>query len=223
MLTRHHHDLTYLEYATPKLSHDAPLLIMLHGYGSNEKDLISLASMLPDNLRIVSARAPQMLAPEMYAWFPLEFVPNGIIADEAAANDARVQFIGFVHDVLETYKPAGNKAFLMGFSQGAVMSYMTAFTAPQLLHGVVACSGRLPEKTLPTENSDASWCQLPFLVMHGTYDDVISIDKGREAQRWLQERARDVTYREYPMAHQICEDEIALIDSWLKQRMTTLS
>jgi len=220
MLQRKQLSLTYLDLA-PANCDNAPLMILLHGYGSNEKDLIELAPMLNRNMRYISVRAPHTLDVGMFGWFPLEFTSTGITVDYAAAEEARLQFIGFVKEIIAEYKPASNKVFLMGFSQGSVMSYMTAFSEPELLHGVIACSGQLPEKTMPDETTKPALRKLPFLVMHGIYDDILPIAKGRAANEWLQQHMNDFTYREYPIAHQIADEGIELIHSWLEKRVPT--
>ncbi len=216
MLQRKHLSLTFLDLAPAAPDH-APLMILLHGYGSNEKDLIQLAPLLHEGLRYISVRAPHTLDMGMFGWFPLGFTPTGITVDYAAAEEARLQFISFIREILAEYKPAGNKVFLMGFSQGAVMSYMTAFSEPELLHGVIACSGQLPERNLPLDNPALR--KLPFIVLHGLYDDVLPIAKGRASREWLQQRVDDLTYQEYPIAHQIADEGIRLIHSWLEKRV----
>ena len=218
MLQRHHLSLTYLDLV-PAKPENAPLMIMLHGYGSNEKDLIQLAPSLRPEFRYISARAPREMDFGMYGWFPLEFTPTGIKVDYVAAQQAAEQLIGFIREIIAEYRPAGNKVFLMGFSQGTVMSYLTAFHAPELLHGVIACSGQLPEKTVPHEALKPALRKLPFLVMHGSFDDVLPIAKGRAAKAWLEEHVEDLTWREYPIAHQIADSGIELISSWLAERL----
>jgi len=215
MLQRRHLSLTFLDLA-PAAPEHAPIMILLHGYGSNEKDLIQLAPMLHKELRYISVRAPHTLDVGMFGWFPLSFTPTGITVDYTAAEEARLQFISFVKDIIAEYQPAGNKVFLMGFSQGSVMSYMTAFSEPELVHGIIACSGQLPE-TRP--KSDNSIRKLPFLVMHGLHDDILPIAKGRAANEFLQQRVDDLTYREYPIAHQIADEGVELIHSWLEKRV----
>ncbi len=218
MFQRHHLSLTCLDLA-PAKPENAPLIIMLHGYGSNEKDLIQLAPSLRPEFRYISARAPQKMDAGMFGWFPLEFTPTGIRVDHGEAQRAVEQLTRFISEVIAEYKPAGNKVFLMGFSQGTVMSYLTAFLAPELLHGVIACSGQLPEKTVPHDTLKPALRKLPFLVMHGIYDDVLPIAKGRAAQKWLQEHVDDLTWREYPIAHQISPSGIELMRSWLEERV----
>ncbi len=222
MLLRKHLSLTCLDLV-PAKAENAPLMIMIHGYGSNEKDLIQLAPALLPEFRYISARAPITMDFGMFGWFPIEFTQNGITVDYNAANEARLKLLGFIREVIAEYKPLGNKVYLMGFSQGTVMSYLTAFSAPELLHGVIACSGQLPEKTLPQESIKPELTQLPFLVMHGIYDDVLPIAKGRAAHEWLEKHVQDLTYREYPIAHQIADSGIELICSWLQERVAGIA
>jgi len=218
MLQRNNLSLTYLDLA-PVNPENAPMVIMLHGYGSNEKDLIQIAPTLLPEFRYISARAPQTMDFGMYGWFPIEFTPSGITVDYSAAEKALQLFIDFTKELIREYRPAGNKVFLMGFSQGAVMSYLTAFNAPELLHGVMALSGQLPAKTLPAEGVKPLLRTLPFLVMHGVFDDVLPIAKGRACREWLEHNVEDLTYREYPVAHQISDSGIELIRSWLAEKM----
>lgn len=219
MLQRKHLSLTYLDLA-PSVAENAPVLIMLHGYGSNEKDLIQLAPKLNGSFRYISARAPHTLDFGMFGWFPIEFTANGITVDHEAAGKARTLLITFIKEIIAEYCPEGSRVFLMGFSQGSVMSYLAAFEKPDLLHGVIACSGQLPEKTLPDKTTlDPSLHKLPFLVMHGIHDEVLPVSKGRAANEWLRQHVQDLTYREYPVAHQISESGIELIRVWLEEKM----
>lgn len=218
MLERRHNTFTYLDYCANS-SEGAPLLIMLHGYGSNEKDLINLAPALDRRLRVLSLQAPLPMGPDMYGWFPIEFTPSGIIVDREAAGKSLQLLHKFLCEMINTLHPANGRVFLMGFSQGAVMNYLTAFAFPGLLQGVIALSGQLPDNRPDRDTVPVELKELPFLVVHGLYDDVLPIDKGREADRWLKANIADLTYREYPMAHQIDDDTLDLISSWIRHRI----
>jgi phospholipase/carboxylesterase len=221
MLERKNDTLTYLDYSTGD-AEGSPLLLMLHGYGSNEKDLMSLAPLLDRRLRIMSLRAPLQMGYEMYGWFPIEFTDDSITVDREAAGRARDILRKFLMETIEACKPAGGKVFLMGFSQGAVMNYLTAFSSPELLHGVIALSGQLPDGRPDATSLSAELKKLPFLVVHGLYDNVLSIDRGREADRWLRSNVSDLTYREYPMGHEIDDAALELTASWLSRRIDLL-
>jgi phospholipase/carboxylesterase len=218
MLTRNNDTFTWLDF-NRRSDEQSPLLVMLHGYGSNEKDLISLAPALDSRLRVVSVRAPLVLAPEMYGWFPIEFTPGGIIVDREAARQMADKLAVFLEKLIETLQPTGEKTFLMGFSQGSVMSYLTAFRNPELLHGVLALSGQLPDGRPETDALPTGLAKVPFLVQHGLFDDVLPIDRGRQADAWLRDKIADFTYREYPMAHQIDQESLNFLASWLSERI----
>ncbi|NTW52584.1 MAG: phospholipase [Chlorobiaceae bacterium] len=218
MLARKQNIFTYLEYGAGR-DEQSPLLVLLHGFGSNEEDLIGLAPALDSRLRIISVRAPLKLGEEMYGWFPIEFTPYGITVDHDSAGRALGQLMAFLREIISSYRPQGGKVFLMGFSQGAVMNYLTAFNAPELLHGVIALSGRMPDSRPEECEMPLGLESLPFLVVHGLYDDVLPIANGRDAGQWLKENLSDVTYREYPMAHQINDDALNLVASWLRERI----
>ncbi|MCF8382982.1 MAG: phospholipase [Chlorobium sp.] len=221
MLQRKHLTLTYLDHAPPE-TENAPLMIMLHGYGSNEKDLVQLGPILDERVRYISARAPHSLDFGMFGWFPIEFTANGIIVDYDAAEEARRQLITFIGEIIAEYRPQGNRVFLMGFSQGSVMSYLAAFERPELLHGVIACSGQLPRQDSVPENSKHALRQLPFLVVHGVFDDVLPIEKGAESNRFLKGMVTDLTYQEFPMAHEISPAALKLVSEWLQERLARL-
>jgi len=221
MLQRKHLSLTYLELSA-KEQEQAPLVVMLHGYGSNEKDLIHLAPSLHPGLTWISPRAPRMLDLGMFGWFPLEFTATGITVDYEAAGLARDRCIGFLSDLIKEYRPAGNKVFLTGFSQGAVMSYLIAFAAPELLHGVVAFSGQLPHRQLVDEEKLAIFNKIPMLVIHGIFDEILPIAKGKESTLYLQNLLADLTYQEYPMGHEISAEAISLASKWLTKKVNLI-
>lgn len=218
MLTRNSDTFTWLDY-NRRSDEQSPLLVMLHGYGSNEKDLLGLAHSLDARLRVVSVRAPLVLGPEMFGWFPIDFTPGGITVDREAARQVADKFAAFLQKLIETLQPTGDKVFLMGFSQGSVMSYLTAFRAPALLHGVLALSGQLPDTRPEAEAMPTGLADVPFLVQHGLFDEVLPIDRGRQADAWLRDRIADYTYREYPMAHQIDQASLEFMASWLSGRI----
>lgn len=222
MLTRKIDTFTFLDYNRHK-DDNHPLMLMFHGYGSNEKDLMGLAPALDSRLRIISVRAPVELAPGMYGWFPIEFTNSGITVDRNAAERARNQLIDFIRKLIETLRPQGDKVFIMGFSQGSVMNYLTALRNPELLHGVICLSGQFPDSGAELEALPEGFASLPFLVQHGVYDDVLPITKGRLANEWLRNKVTDLIYREYPMAHQIDQASLEFLNSWLEKNIDRIS
>jgi len=135
----------------PKIaSQNPPLLILLHGYGSNEHDLFSFADELPDDLLIVSAQAPLSIGNGGYAWYSINFDEiNGKFSDLKEAKEAIDAIAGFIDDIKNKYTPNLEKTFLLGFSQGAILSYSFSFFQPNKIQHVLALSGYINTELLP--------------------------------------------------------------------------
>ncbi len=192
-----------------------PLLILLHGVGSNEHDLFGLAPHLDERFLILSARAPITLMPDSYAWFHLEFVEGTPRINPVEAERSRRTILRFIEEAVRAYAADPGRVYLMGFSQGAIMSLSVMLTTPEALGGVVAMSGRiLPEVKLKAATSERLK-GFPVMVVHGVYDDVLPVSYGRASRDYLTTLPLDLTYREYPMGHQITEDSLGDAQAWL--------
>src|SRR5688500_14290447 len=117
-------------------SEKPPTLLLLHGVGSNENDLFGLAPELDPRFRIVSARAPIELGPGAYGWYEVAFTPTGIVGNLEQAHSSLARLVGFVDQL------AAERLFLLGFSQGAIMTLGLALTQPEKVAAAVALSGR---------------------------------------------------------------------------------
>jgi phospholipase/carboxylesterase len=214
-----------------------PLILLLHGVGSHERDLFDLAQYLDPRAFIVSARAPNVLGPNSYAWYPVEFTAAGPIIDAEAAEDSRLILLRFIDELIEAYRVDPKRIYLMGFSQGAIMSLMVALTQPEKVAGVVAMSGRLlPEIQLHPQPLSYREQQsigeglgvrqaerlhgLPILMTHGLLDPIIPIEDARAASVYLSRLPVLLTYREYDMGHQVTVESLKDIVAWLKERLT---
>src|SRR5262245_8473785 len=123
-----------------------PLLILLHGIGSNEEDLMGLEPYLDERFVVVSARAPHPYGWGGYAWFEIEWLPNVIVIDRAQAEQSRDLIVRFIGEAAAAYGADPARVYLMGFSQGAMMSGWVALTHPELVAGAALMSGRVPEE-----------------------------------------------------------------------------
>ena len=106
------------------LTENAPLLIMCHGYGSDENDLFSFASELPEELFIVSVRAPYSLQPYGNAWYAINFDANqNKWSDDEQAKSSRDIISNFIDDISTKYPVNSDNVTLLGFSQGTCLLY----------------------------------------------------------------------------------------------------
>jgi phospholipase/carboxylesterase len=196
-----------------------PLLILLHGYGSNEADLFGLAPYLDPRFLIVSARAPYTLMHGSYAWFEIDWTANGMTIDPAQADASRKLVTEFIGAATGAYGADPSRIYLCGFSQGAILSSSVALTTPELVAGTVLMSGRVPDELKSLIAPAARLANKPFLVLHGVYDTVLPIQNGRASRAILEKLPIELTYREYPMAHEVSAESLADVTTWLTARL----
>jgi phospholipase/carboxylesterase len=200
-------------------SEKTPLLLLLHGFGANEDDLFSLAPYLDERFMIVSARAPVTIQPNSYAWFNLNFTPEGVIVDLEEARRNLDTLHKFINELIDSYQIDRHSVYLMGFSQGAMVSLAIALTYPGAAAAVVAMSGRLLSQTLNGISDKDALIGLPIFIAHGTRDEVLPIQYARNTRENLSEFPVDLTYREYDMGHEISAESIDDIMRWLKNQL----
>jgi phospholipase/carboxylesterase len=197
----------------------SPLLLLLHGYGSNQHDLIGLAPYLDPRFQIVSARAPYTLEPGSYAWFDLGWTATDITINFQQAQQSRALLVKFIAEALVAYGGDPARVYLLGFSQGAIMSASVALTEPNLVAGTVLMSGRVPEQIRPLIAPAEQLAGKPFLVLHGTADTVLPIQNGRASRAILATLPVALTYKEYPIGHEVSAQSLADVAAWLAERL----
>ena len=196
-----------------------PLLVLLHGIGADENDLFPLAAHLDPRLEVVSLRAPHAYYAG-HAWFHLDIRPGGeLVPDVAQARATLADLVRWVTAAPARYGTDPRRTFLLGFSQGAMMSLGVLCTAPERLAGVVALSGRSPKGLFDCPAAREEIARVPLLVAHGTLDDVLPVAFGRAIRDEFQGLSIDFTYREFPIGHGIAPDELELVASWLTKHL----
>lgn len=196
-----------------------PLLALAHGVGSNERDLFSLAPELDPRLLILSVRAPNTRGPDSFAWFTVEFTPQGFNIAPEQLDASRRLYADFVAQATQAYGADPTRVFTLGFSQGAIVSLVTALSHPQLFAGVIALSGRIPHEALPWLATPDETAGLPVFMAHGDRDRVIPVKEARAAREVLQRQRVDLTYIEDHADHQITPRIFAAMTDWLTPRL----
>lgn len=180
---------------------------------------MNLVSLLDGRFFVVSARAPNTLAPGSYAWFQIEFTPAGPVIDPREAEESRVTLLRFIDELIAAYRLDSKRVYLLGFSQGAIMSLSLALTRPDKVAGIVAMSGRILPEVLPLMAPPAALDGLPIFVVHGTADPVLPIAYGRASRDRLAELPVALTYREYSMGHEVTMESLQDVADWLRERL----
>ena len=190
-----------------------PVIIFFHGYGSNEGDLFGLSALVPPEFLVISARAPIVLGAGQYAWYPIDWSSGTPVGDPNDAAVARLAVMKFIDEVVHAFSADTTRLYLLGFSQGSVMSYAVSLTNPTLAKGVIALSGRILDETMQLDPSAKLGTR--FFVGHGTQDQVLPIHHARTAKKYLETRGASTEYHEYLMAHGISAEEQHDIRAWL--------
>jgi phospholipase/carboxylesterase len=196
-----------------------PLLVMLHGIGADENDLVPIAAQLDPRFTVVSVRAPRPYHAG-FAWFQIDWRPDGtIVPNVAEAHATLADLVRWLAAAPARHGTDPHRLYLLGFSQGAMMSLGVLRTTPDRLAGVIALSGRFGEQLFDVPASRDAVARVPVFVAHGTDDDVLPIANGRAVRDAFRPLVKDFTYREYPVAHGISVEEIHDVGAWLTERL----
>jgi len=201
-----------------------PTVIALHGWGASAHDLIGLAPILHGGeALVICPQGPHVLqiAPGMagYGWFPLA---SGRAPDPLEFARASRQVAEFVEQACARYPVDRRHVVLLGFSQGGVMAYDLFLRDPTRYAGLAALSSWLPAELARTVAPAEAFKGRPVLVMHGTQDPMIPVDRARESREALLPFGVSLSYREFDMAHEISPDALRALIGWLEDKVLGL-
>jgi phospholipase/carboxylesterase len=194
-----------------------PLLLLLHGYGSNDSDLFSFASELPNEYYVISARAPYDLQYGSYAWYAINFdADQNKFSDHDQAKLSRELVVKFIEELKSKYPIDSSNITLIGFSQGSILSYSIALSYPKIVQRVGALSGYL-NLEITTENyQNNDFSNLKIFASHGTVDQVIPVEWARKTDPILKSLGINSTYKEYPIGHGVSPQNFFDLKDWLQ-------
>jgi len=202
----------------PKIKLDKnPLLLLLHGYGSNEEDLFSFATELPDDYYVVSARAPFDMMYGSYAWYAINFdADENKFSDIGQAQQSRDLIANFIDELIENYPIDADNVTLIGFSQGTILSYAIAVSYPERVQRVVAMSGYFNPEIAVEHYQNNDFSQLKIFASHGSVDQVVAVDWARNSIPKLKALGIAVEYKEYPAGHGVTPQNFFDFKKWLE-------
>ncbi len=213
--------LKYLVKEPKIMNQKTPVIILLHGTGSNEKDLFNLSEKLPQDALIISARAPITLAQNSYTWYHIDFKTGAPSINNGEAEASRKLILQFIDQVIKKYNADPHHVYLMGFSQGAIMSYSIALTKPEKVRGILALSGRILDESKKMTVGRDKFKNLSVFIAHGTNDKVLPITYAKDAIAYIKKQKIKNAYHEYPMQHEISIAELNDIQAWFGQDLAT--
>lgn len=213
---------TKLHYAVrqPKVqTTNPPLLILLHGVGGNEQNLFSFAPELPDNFVVVSARGPLTFGPNSFAWFQVDFSTGKPQINAEQAENARKMIIDFIDDLKTEISFDSNQVYLIGFSQGGIMSYSVSLTAPEKIKGIAVMGGRLLPEIKPFIADDKRLEKLKTFISHGKQDAVLNYQYALDASEFLKTKNLNPEFHSYEEGHTVNKQMFDDVNLWLKTNL----
>jgi phospholipase/carboxylesterase len=203
--------------AAPADSKDKPLVIFLHGYGSDERDLFGIKDELSPGSTYLSVRAPLEVDGGGYKWFTQDTDQaeyEGVTSDVDKSTDLLRTFI---EQATEKYGTQPDKVVLIGFSQGAMMTYQIGLQHPELVRGIAPLSGKILADLNARLKPDEGLKSLKVFIGHGSADNRVPFSGATEAQTVLENLLITPLFHSYAGAgHTITSAEIADLKRWLE-------
>lgn len=197
-----------------------PALFLFHGYGSDENDLFSFASELPEELFIISVRAPRPMQPYGNAWYTIHWDgPNGKFNDTEEAVASRDLIAQFIQEATSTYNLDPNNISLLGFSQGCILSLAVALSYPKIAKNIIGLSGYLDPEMLQAGYEKQDFSNLNIFLSHGTVDQVIPIEWAQKTPTFLSNIGLKTELKEYPVGHGVAPQNFYDLKNWLIERI----
>jgi phospholipase/carboxylesterase len=217
-------DAVVLNPSTPATS----AVIWLHGLGADGFDFVPIVN----ELHLPASLSARFIFPHatprpvtinngfvMRAWYDITgFGPNRT-EDDAGIRESD----GVVRKYIEQQIARGiaaDKIVLAGFSQGGAIAFQTGLRYPQRLAGIMALSTYLPLRGSVSSEASTANRDVPILMCHGTHDGVVPPQLGESSRDILLNLGYRIDWRSYPMAHQVCLEEVMDISKWLQERLS---
>ena len=204
--------------APANLSEVSPVIIMLHGFGSDENDLFSFAGELPDSYTIISLKAPIQMQPYGNAWYNIYFDnTEGKFSDDEQAIASRELVVKCIDEIVEKYNIDKDNITLLGFSQGTILSFAVALSYPEKVKNVIGLSGYINEDILVEGYADNDFSRLKVYSSHGSADMVIPVAWAQRTRPFLEKLNIPCMYSEFPVGHGVAPPNFYEFSEWLEK------
>lgn len=190
-------------------------LVLLHGYGSHEQDLATLAADLPQDVLVVLAQGPVPCGPNQYAWFALTFTPQGTQINALQAESSRQQLLALLRTLQTQHQLEARHIAIAGFSQGGILSASVALSSPEHVGGFGLLSGRILPELKPLLAAPDRLKTLQTFVSHGQWDSRLPVQHAEASEALLHELGVPYAGHRYPAEHEITAGMQADFTQWL--------
>jgi phospholipase/carboxylesterase len=191
-------------------------LVLLHGVGSNEENLLDLATGVEADTLVVFARGPLVLGPQQFAWFRVSFTASGPSIVPEEAEQSRKQLITFLASLQRDHSLAPGKTVIAGFSQGGILSASVALSSPESVAGFAILSGRILPELEPHLATVNRLGHIKAFVGHGTHDSKLPVVWAERSDALLQRLEVQHVSLRYPIDHGISAAMQSDFIRWLR-------
>lgn len=198
-------------------------VLWMHGLGADGNDFVPVVQTLDlpaIPIRFLFPHAP--LQPvtingnyTMRAWYDIQHADFIKQEDKAGLHRSQRAIVALIEHENQRGIPS-NRIILAGFSQGAAMALQAGLRHSDQLAGIMVLSGYLPLAHEIRQEAHAANQATPIFMAHGSYDPIVPVKLARSSLQLLRDYHYSVDWHEYPMAHAVCDQELADISRWLK-------
>lgn len=185
------------------------LVVLMHGFGADDSDLLPLAESFPENYLVVTPQGPYQIGSTNYQWYISEKAPDGSLDGNHAEIDSSITKITvFVKKLQQKYQISPQSTFIGGFSQGANMSYELGLRDPSLFKGLGILSGTI-FNSLKKDYKQKKADSLQIFIGHGDADNRIPYALAVKSKEWLIAHQYKPEFHTYKgMTHAISPEEV---------------
>lgn len=202
-------------------------VIWLHGLGADGFDFVPIVN----ELHLPATLAARFIFPHatpkpvtinngfvMRSWYDITGFGPDRTEDDVGIRESEVVIRKYIEQQISQGIPA-SRIVIAGFSQGGAIALQTGLRYPQRLAGIMALSTYLPLRASLASEASAANRDVPILMCHGTHDGVVPPALGETSRDILVKLGYRIDWRSYPMAHQVCLEEVMDISKWLQERL----
>ncbi len=197
-----------------------PAVVLLHGRGADEEDLVPVGRQLPGGVHLLSVRAPTRLGPG-FTWYDIDLSAGGLHASQPDPDDfdeSLSLLSAFLETAIAEYGLDDEQIGLLGFSQGAILALGALAEQPERYAWIVGLHGYLPARYDVNDLADAAGTAV--FLGGGTQDEVIPATRAEDAANRLEAAGVEVTFRTYPIGHGIGREEAGDLIAWVDSQLT---
>lgn len=191
-------------------------VLLLHGIGGDIHTLEEIGQQLPKDCLVIALEAPFAMAEGGYEWYFIDFTKSPPEHHLGQFEQSRIAIFDYIQKLMDTYQITIGNFFLVGFSQGGIISLDLALERPDLFQGMSVLSGRLSLKPTTEIAPLAALKKLKVLFIHGNKDTILPPKVAKEAMAFCEEHQMDTTYLELDIEHEVVATEGKLISEWME-------